>query len=201
MEKTRSGSLHTQSFRTEALRKSIHFLIALVPLIAAIHFPFAVLLLIAGISGYAIMELLRLSGIKIPLISVLTVMASRERDSGRFVLGPITLGTGALAALLLFPAPASDIAIFALAFGDGFAGLTGALFGNYRPAFLCGKSAEGSFACFAAVYTSAWLVSHSFTVSLAAAAAAALAEALPLRDYDNIVLPLAVGAVVQLVMR
>ena len=187
--------------KTEVLRKSIHFLIALVPLIAALSYPLAVVLLIAGAAFYTIVELLRLSGIRVPLVSTLTVMASRERDSGRFTLGPVTLGIGALAALLLYPSPAADIAIYALAFGDGCAGLAGALFGRRRPAFLRGKSLEGSVACFAATFIAAWLVSRNLIVSLAAATAAVIVEALPLRDYDNIALPVAVGAVVQLVMR
>jgi dolichol kinase len=146
------------------------------------------------------MEQLRLSGVKVPLVSALTSMASRPRDMGGFVMGPVTLGIGALLALLLFPSPAACIGIYALAFGDGFAGLIGKLFGRIRPAFLFGKSVEGSAACFAATFFSAWLVSHNPAAALAAAITATAVEALPLEDYDNIVLPLIVGAVVTLVL-
>jgi dolichol kinase len=116
------------------------------------------------------------------------------------VLGPVTLGIGALLALLLFPSPAACIGIYALAFGDGFAALIGKLFGRIRPAFLFGKSVEGSLACFTAVFISAWLVSRSFTVAFTAAFVATAVEALPLEDYDNVALPLVVGAVAQLTM-
>ena len=186
--------------RTEMVRKFIHFLIALSPGMAAINYPLTVLALMAGVLGYTLMEQMRLAGIEVPLVSSLTSMASRPRDVGHFVLGPVTLGIGALLALLLFPSPAACIGIYALAFGDGFAALFGKLFGRTRPAFLFGKSIEGSMACFTAVFISAWLVSQSYTVSLVAAFTATVVEALPLEDYDNIALPLVVGAVTQLAM-
>jgi len=183
--------------KTEAVRKAIHFLIALSPGMAAINYPLTVLALMAGVLGYTFMEILRLSGVKIPVVSKLTAMASRPRDIGVFVLGPVTLGLGALLTLLLFPSPAACIGIYALAFGDGFAGLIGKIFGRIRPAFLFGKSLEGSSACFAATFICAYLVSHTYAVSVAAAVTAMAVEALPLEDYDNISLPLIVGVVVQ----
>jgi len=186
--------------KTEMVRKSIHFLIALSPGMALVNYPLTVIALMTGVLGYTIMEQMRLAGVEVPLVSTLTSMASRPRDMNHFVLGPVTLGIGALLALLLFPSPAAAIGIYALAFGDGFASLVGKLFGRVRPAFLLGKSIEGSMACFFAVFISAWLVSRNYTVSLVAAVTATAVEALPLKDYDNIVLPLIVGAVVQLAM-
>lgn len=183
-------------FRAEILRKSIHFLIGLSPLLAGLNYPVTVVLLITGILGYIRMESLRLAGFRVPLVSSLTDMASRSRDRGRFVLGPVTLGLGALLALILYPAPAAAIAIYALAFGDGFASLAGKLLGRIRPAFLRGKSLEGCAACFCAVLIAAYHVSHDYRVALAAALAAMLTEALPLEDYDNLALPLIVGLVV-----
>ena len=187
--------------KTEVVRKFIHFLIALSPGMAVINYPLTVLTLIIGVLGYTFMEQLRLSGVQVPVVSSLTSMASRPRDMNNFVLGPVTLGIGALLALLLFPSPAACIGIYALAFGDGFASLIGKLFGTIRPSFLFGKSLEGSMACFTAVFISAYLVSHNYAIALIAAFSAAAVEALPLEDYDNIVLPLAVGSIVQTVMR
>jgi dolichol kinase len=154
----------------------------------------------AGVLGYTLMEHLRLAGVSVPVVSALTSMASRQRDMGHFVLGPVTLGLGALLALLLFPSPAACIGIYALAFGDGFAALVGKLFGKTRPAFLFGKSLEGSAACFMATFFAAYLVSHNYIAALVAAFTAATVEALPLEDYDNIALPLVVGSVVQLAL-
>jgi len=184
------------SLRTEVIRKTIHLLIALAPSMAAINKPLTVFLLLIGTLGYTLMEHLRLSGINIPIISSITSMASRRRDAGRFVLGPVTLGFGALLALLLYPSPVAAISIYALAFGDGIASLAGKFFGRWRPAFLFGKSVEGSIACFTAVFISAYVVSHSFRVAAIAAVVATIVEALPLKDYDNLVIPVSVGLAV-----
>jgi dolichol kinase len=198
--RTNGPSVIFAEAKTEMVRKSIHFLIALSPGMAAINYSLTVVTLMVGVLGYTVMEQLRLSGVKVPLVSALTNMASRPRDMGSFVMGPVTLGIGALLALLLFPSPAACIGIYALAFGDGFAGLIGKLFGRLRPAFLFGKSVEGSTACFAATFFSAWLVSKNPAAALAAAFTATAVEALPLEDYDNIALPLVVGVVVTLVL-
>jgi dolichol kinase len=192
-----NGAVYSE-FRTEIVRKSIHFSIALSPTMAAVNRPFTVLLLIVGTLGYTAMEYLRLSGVRVPVVSSLTNMASRSRDIGHFVMGPVTLGVGALLALLLYPSPAAAIAIYALAFGDGFASLVGKLFGRWRPDFLCGKSVEGSTACFTAVLISAYAVSGNMRVALTAAFTATAVEALPLGDYDNLALPITVGLAVQI---
>jgi len=190
-------ALTISDFKAEIVRKSLHFLIALSPPLAAISRPFTVVLLMAGVLAYTLMEKLRLSGIKVPLVSSLTNIAARERDKGYFVMGPVTLGFGALFALVLFPSPAAAIAIFALAFGDGFASLIGKFFGQTRPAFMQGKSIEGSLACFIAVLLVSYGVIPDIRIALAAAFAATAAEALPLGDYDNLALPVIVGFVVQ----
>jgi len=187
-----------EEIKTEIIRKAIHFLVALCPSMAAINKPFTVAFLVLGTLGYTLMEYLRLSGIKVPVISSLTSMASRSRDIGCFVMGPVTLGLGALLALLLYPSPAAAIAIYALAFGDGVASLAGKFTGNLRPAFLCGKSVEGSIACFIAVLISAYAVSGSTRISIVAALTAMAVEAMPLEDYDNLAIPVTVGMAVQL---
>jgi dolichol kinase len=194
------GGFELQEIKTELVRKSMHFLIALSPAMAFLNRPLTVGLLMAGTLFYTLMETLRLSGVEVPLVSSLTSMASRPRDRDRFVLGPVTLGLGALLALLLYPSPAASIGIYALAFGDGFASLVGKTFGKHRPAFMLGKSIEGSLACFSAVFISAYGVSRRLTVAFTVAFAAALVEALPLKDYDNLVLPISVGFVAQLLL-
>ncbi len=187
--------------RSELIRKSIHFLIALAPPIAAYSRSAAVFLLASGALFFALAESARLSGFSIPLVSSVTAAASRERDRGRFVLGPVTLALGAMLSLLLYPHPAASIAIYALAFGDGLASVFGKLFGRTRPRFMMGKSLEGSAACFSAVLVAAFRVSGDLRVALFAAIVAALTEALPLEDFDNIVLPMAVGAAVEFISR
>jgi len=183
--------------RSEIIRKAIHFLIALTPVMASVNKPLTVFLLLVGTLFYALMEYLRLLGVSVPVISSITSMASRPKDNGRFVMGPVTLGFGALLALLLYPSNAAAVAIYALAFGDGIASLVGRLFGNLRPAFLFGKSIEGSVACFFVVLLSAYAVSGSLYIALIAAFTATVIEAMPLYDYDNMAIPVAVGLTVQ----
>ena len=183
--------------KSEALRKSLHFLVALSPALTFAGVPFAVMSLLAGVVFYTLMELLRLSGRRVPVVSALTMMVSRERGVRRFELGPVTLGLGAALALLLFPLPAATVGILAAAFGDGFAGLVGRLLGRVRPAFLFGKSVEGSLACLAATAIAVYLFTRSPAVALTAAVVATIAEALPLEDYDNIALPLVVALAAQ----
>ncbi|MDR0878566.1 MAG: phosphatidate cytidylyltransferase [Treponema sp.] len=193
-----TGAVSLRELKTEIIRKAIHFLVALCPLMASVNRPVTMFLLITGTLAYTYMEHLRLSGVKVPFISSITAMASRSRDLGHFVMGPVTLGLGSLLALLLYPSPAAAIAIYALAFGDGCASLVGKIFGRIRPAFMLGKSIEGSLACFVVVLIAAWRVSGSVSVSLIAAFTATVVEALPLEDYDNLALPVSVGLAVQL---
>lgn len=182
-----------QEIKTELVRKSIHFLIAFTPAIAAFSRELALSALSSGILFYICLESLRVSGIDVPFFSAISRSASRPRDAKRFVLGPVTLGAGALFALLLLPEAPAAIAIYALAAGDGLASLVGRSFGRVRPSVLMGKSLEGSLACFCASLLAAWHVCRDLPAALAAALAATAAEALPLEDYDNIAIPLAAG--------
>lgn len=190
----RGTALLGREIRTEVVRKAIHIVIGIVPTLASWNRGATLALLAGGIVFYSYCELLRLDGYEIPLISRLTSVAARRRDAGRFVLGPVTLGFGALLALLLFPEPAASLAIYALAFGDGISSLAGRLFGSVRIPFTGGKSLEGSLACFTAVLLASWSVTRRPLMSLAVAAFATLVEAVPSKDLDNLLLPVAVGA-------
>lgn len=186
--------ISSEEVRIEVLRKSIHLLIALVPSLARFSLPGTILLLGCGIFVYATCEALRMRGFRVPLVSRVTALAARRRDTGKFVRGPITLALGAILSLLLFPAEAASIAIYTLAFGDGLSSLVGKLLGRIRLPLTGGKSLEGSLTCFFAVFIAAFLVSGKAPASLAVATVAMLTEAAPLKDFDNIVLPLVAGA-------
>ena len=184
--------------KAELIRKSLHFLIGFVPVLAAYNKIFALILLAAGIIAYTAMESLRRRGITIPVVSHLTVAASRKRDMGRFVLGPVTLGLGAFLPLLLFPLPVASIAIYALAFGDGTASLAGKFLGHIRPPFLLGKSLEGSISCFLGVFISVYIYTliaynGNIFIALIAAFTATITELIPLKEWDNVVIPMVVG--------
>lgn len=179
----------------ELMRKAIHLLIALAPPLASVHLHLAMGLLMGGTLFYTVAEVMRLTGVRVAVVSGLTAAAARPGDTG-FVLGPVTLGLGAMLALLLYPLPASAIAIYALAFGDAAASVVGmACAGRRRPPH--GKTVAGSAACFAAVFLVTFALTADVRLSAATAAAAMTIEALSGRDLDNLLLPVGVGLVVQ----
>jgi len=177
----------------ELLRKSIHMLIALVPSLAALNCSNTALLLMLGVLFYSCAESLRFLGFSLPLLSSVTRVVSRRREQGHFAIAPITLGLGALLAISIFPLPAASAAIYALAFGDSISTITGKFLGRLRPAFLFGKSIEGSLACFAVSTLAGYLVFFDLKTALAVGFASVLVDALPIREFDNILLPLAAG--------
>ena len=179
--------------KTELMRKTIHVLIAFVPALAAIDLSHTALLLMGGVFFYCCAESLRFLGFSLPLISPLTAAVLRRRERGRFALAPITLGLGALLSLLLFPPLPAAAAIYALAFGDSASALIGRFLGRIRPAFLSGKSLEGVGSCFAASALSAYLVFHDWKAALAVGFTCLIVDALPIGDFDNIILPVAAG--------
>lgn len=186
----------SQELQTELIRKSIHLSIAFVPAIAGtIGTGMTLALLAVGTLVYTVAEVQRHAGRTVPIISRITELSSRQRDHDRFVLGPITLGVGAMLALLLYPNPAASIAIYALAFGDGLASLFGKIFGRIRIPFTGGKTVEGSLACATAVGLATYLVVPSPVVVAAVVVGATVLEAMPTGDADNLILPVGVGLI------
>jgi dolichol kinase len=182
-----------ETFQGELIRKALHLLIALVPLLASYDLEATVALLAGGTLFYVLAEKLRIAGRTVFIISDLTIIASRERDRGRFVLGPVTLGVGALLALLLYPSTAAALAIYALAFGDGLASLAGKLLKTPQIPLTRGKTVAGSLACFVVVLLSSLRLTGSPLTALALAGIATALELIPLRDFDNLILPVGVG--------
>jgi len=151
------------------------------------------LFLMGGVFFYAFAEGLRFVGFSPPFTSSVTKSVLREREKGRFALGPVTLGLGALLAIILFPPQAAAAGIYALAFGDSAATLTGKFLGRIRPAFMAGKSLEGSLACFAVATLACFLVFQDWKIAIATGIVSMVVELFPVRDFDNLLLPLAVG--------
>ena len=174
---------------------------ALVPFVAnAVCTASTLGLLAAGTVFYAYAETRRNAGVTIPIITRITELSSRKRDLNRFVLGPITLGIGAMLALLLYPNPAATIAIYALAFGDGFASLFGKIFGKLRIPATGGKTILGSLAWATAVTISTYAVVPVPHIVIPTAIGATLLEVLPTGDADNLILPVGVGLVASILI-
>ena len=181
--------------RTELIRKSIHMLIALVPLLAALTGRGATLALLSGgVVFYTYAEILRTRGSSIPFITGLTAAAARPEDlQSKMIVGPITLGIGAMVSLLMYPHTASIIAIYALAFGDSVSSIIGRAVGRVHIGPWQHKTLEGSLACFLVVLFVSFRLTGSLSGSCCIAAAATILEAIPVRDLDNILMPMGSG--------
>jgi len=183
------------SIAKELFRKSIHICSSFVPFFLSLAFYPTIAMLLFAVCGYSVCELLRLKGVTIPLISKVTEVAARKRDENRFVLGPVTLVFGIILAAILLPPESARVGIYALAFGDGLASLSGKLIGRITIPGSHGKTVAGSLTCFLAVFIAVFCCSTNCYVSLVTALFAMLLEMLPLSDFDNLIIPLAIGAV------
>ena len=174
-------------------RKALHLLIAAVPSLAALNRSHTALLLMAGILIYTCAESLRFLGFSLWFVSSVTAAVSREREQGHFVLGPVTLGLGALLALLIFPPAVAALAVYVLAFADSASTVVGKFLGRLRPAFLSGKSVEGILACFVAAALTGFLIFRDWRIAAAVGLASLIVDIFPAKDFDNLLLPLAAG--------
>ncbi len=177
----------------ELFRKSIHICSSFIPLFLKLAYWPVIVLLVLAVIVYSISEVLRSKNIELPLISKVTEIAARKRDENRFVLGPVTLVCGILLAALLLPLDCARAGIFALAFGDGLASLMGKLFGKITIPGAHGKTAAGSLTCFFAVFISTFCCCGNCFIALVIALCAMFIEILPLADFDNLIIPPAIG--------
>ena len=182
------------SIKKELFRKSIHICASFTPLAFSIAKIPTIIFFLTLLLLYIISEILRLHGIQVPLIASVTRTAARKRDEDKFVLGPVTLVMGILLSVIFFPLENARLGIFALAFGDGFASLGGKLIGKVPLPLSRGKTVAGSLACFFAVFVAIFCASRNCTISFFLAFATMALEILPLLDFDNILLPLAISA-------
>jgi dolichol kinase len=202
-----SGIISRQKFigmAKEIFRKSIHLCSAFIPTLLEIARWQVLLVLFICVVFYSAAEILRLNGKEVFLVSAVTEAAARKRDENKFVLGPVTLVCGIIFSALLYEKLPAAIGIYALAFGDGLASLSGKLFGRVTLPFTRGKTVAGSLTCFAAIFVSCFLAcrfsAEQFSadivqVSLAIAFCGMVIEVLPLKDFDNVLIPVLLGEV------
>lgn len=186
---------YINDIRKEIFRKSIHLCSALIPILLAWSRTAVLWILSAVLILYCIAEYLRIKGRSVFMISKITETAARARDGDRFVLGPVTLALGILLTAFFFELPAASIGIYALAFGDGLASLSGKLFGILILPCSAGKTVTGSLTCFTAIFISSWAVTGNSFAALIIAAAGTVIELIPLKDIDNLLIPFILAAV------
>lgn len=183
--------------KKEIFRKSIHLCGAFIPFFLKKDFWLIIILLLLVCVIYFISELLRLKNIRMPIVSHITIFASRKRDENKVSLGPITLVLGIVLASILLPLNYATAGIFALSFGDGFASLVGKIFGKIKISHTGGKTLEGSLACFFAVAISVSLLTKNILLGFLTGLFAMLIEILPLLDFDNLIIPVFTGFFLQ----
>lgn len=182
------------SILKELFRKTIHICSSFVPIFLYHYYWLTIILLCCALVLYLISECLRLKGISVPLIAKITETAARKRDENKFVMGPVTLVLGILIVSLLLPVKYATVGIFALAFGDGLASLVGRMIGKVTIPGSHGKTVAGSLTCFMAVYISSFCWCKNCFTSLILASLAMFIEMLPIADFDNIIIPIAIGS-------
>lgn len=183
--------------KKEFFRKAIHMMSSFVPFFYY-HNRSVVMLGILNLGFlYFISEVLRFNNVKIPIITQMTELASRERDEGKIVLGPITLVIGIFLAFTFFDYRSAVIAVFALSFGDGVASLFGKMIGGPKIPFTSGKTFSGSLGCLTVLL----IVFSACGLDLSQAAFLAVfatsVEAFPTGDYDNLLIPVLTGMAAQ----
>lgn len=184
----------------EIFRKSIHLCTAFVPVaLKFLYWPVLIALALV-IVFYIYAETSRINGKPVPIISTITSTAARSRDGDRFVKGPVTLAIGVLITALIWNYKSASIGIYALAFGDGLASLVGKIFGRITIPGTHGKTAEGSLTCFCAIYISSFLVCRNSMASLLLAFTGMIIEVFPLKDFDNLIIPICLGGLAQFLL-
>lgn len=182
----------------EIVRKGIHMTVAFIPALSMFNSYLTLMLLISGTAFYLLSEYFRVNGNHVStFLSSITSIASRERDNG-ITLGPVTLALGSLLVLTTFNPTAAACGIYALAFGDGLSSVTGKLWGTVKIPFTKGKSVIGSLTCFFMIFLTTFGVTGIFSKSLIAAFTGAIAELIPVKDIDNLIIPFVVSMVIAL---
>lgn len=185
----------------ELVRKSIHLCAGFVPVFMMWNRDLTLLLLSLVLLLYIVAEGMRQRGIHIPVFCFLIEIAARSRDEGKFVIGPVTMALGVIITILAFPIRSACLGIYALAFGDGLASLIGKLVGRCKIPFTSGKTAAGSLACFGAVLIATLLVTGDMTCALVLACAGTAIELLPLKDLDNLFIPILIAGLAEFFFR
>ena len=183
--------------KKEFFRKTIHMTAAFVPYFYYFAESTVMAVLLSVTLLYFISEVLRSKNLYIPVITRITLIASREKDMNKFILGPITLSLGIFLALTFFDYRSAVIAIYALAFGDGVASLFGEIIGGWKIPFTFGKTLGGTSGCFVVLVIVYLACGLGIFQAVFLALIAALIEVFPTGDYDNLLIPVATGIIAQ----
>ena len=193
---TRSINI-SYTLKKEFFRKTIHMLAAFIPFFYYFYQSIVMTSLLLITLLYFISEILRIKRIHIPLIFQITEIASRSKDRGKIMLGPITLSMGIFLSLTFFDYREAVIAIFAVAFGDGVATLFGKTIGGWKIPFTFGKTFSGTSGCFVVLFIVFLACGLNINQAVFLALSASIIEAFPTGDYDNLLIPVITGFIAE----
>ena len=177
------------------IRKLVHALGALI-LVVRYFWGITAAQIVIGVLAviYLTSEYFRLSDRSLPVLTWLVTLASQDREKRGVVMTPLWYALGAFTTLSMFPLSQAIVGILTLAVGDPVASLVGLTSENtHKIPFNNDKSYEGSLAGILA----SWIVCLIFIESrmaLIGCTAGMLAEALPLKVNDNVLIPVIAAA-------
>jgi len=186
------------ALRHEIIRKGMHCFGCVAAVVAARLPPWVVVVVSAAVVlVYVISEALRVRGRGLPPVTIITDLCSRPGEEMRPAFGPVALAFGFVCSFLLFPPAIARSAFIIACISDSAAGLFGRTFGRRHIPYSRRKTLEGSvagLACAAPVGMLCLGPAHG----IIAAAVSTVIESLPIRDLDNLLMPLATGCVLVL---
>ena len=179
------------NWKTEILRKLTHVSgLLFLPLLYWNPFAFASVMA-AALSVYLLTEWSAAKGMRIPLLSSFVAGCKRPSE-GKISRGAVLLAVSGIVLPFLFSAPAAILGLGQAYLADTLATLAGKRWGRRRLPWSPAKSWMGS-----AVFVVAATVLGLFFLPAPAAVLIALVgagiESLPLKEMDNLTVPLATG--------
>jgi HAD superfamily phosphoserine phosphatase-like hydrolase len=186
------------SWMQEFRRKGVHVCSVSVPFLANVSYLITLKLLIIITILYMFAEWVRLNGFRIPVLNFITRLCVRPGERRRFALAPLTLSTGVILSLILFPKLIACIVIMIVACADSMATIIGMLYGRVKLPYNRKKSVEGSVAFFLTAFVCAFIYLPLMT-ALIVSVVSCIIETLPI-EFDNVSIPLGTGLFLGLII-
>jgi len=144
--------------------------------------------LIMGILTYIIIEILRVRGVKMPVIAIMVEHLSRKSEKGWIFMPTFYFLLSLTMIAMFFDTTTMYLALIALTFGDSTAALVGERYGRHE--LFGDKTMEGSLAFFIVSF-----IGFTFFIdvrtALVTAAFASIIESISY-EYDNFTVPISV---------
>ena len=174
----------------EAFRKAVHLLGA----VFAFTPPWVAACVLAPITAAAaLQEVMRLNGVRVPVLGDVMWASCRGNERRRPAFAPFALSFGILGSLFIFPIPIARASVLIAALADTAAAILGRRYGKTPLPYNREKTLEGTLACLVAAFACA-VPCVSVPAGAIGAVTAAIVESMPLKHFENFVLPLAAGS-------